>query len=99
MNSELFFNTAVCSEHERLFFLCEYALNTWKDRREEISNSGLQGKEVAAELLRLQANYAKAYSNLERHEDHCDTCRFVSKLGDRNHARISHVDLNRKRVA
>jgi hypothetical protein len=99
MNAELFGNTAVCSEYERLLFLCEYALNAWRERREEVSNSGLPGKEVAPELLRLQANYARAYAHLERHEDHCDTCRFVSKIGGRNHARVSHIALDRKRVA
>lgn len=99
MNAELFSNTAVCAEYERLLFLCEYALNAWRERREEVSDSGLRGEEVAGELLRLQASYARAYSHLERHEDHCDTCRFVSKIGGRNHARVSHIALDRKRIA
>ena len=99
MNTEHSFNTAVCDEYERLLFLCEFAMESWKNRREEISNAGLQGKEVASELLRLQADYAKAYANLQRHEDTCGICRLVSKIGGRNYSRMSNIALDRKRVA
>jgi hypothetical protein len=93
------FKPAVCNEYERLLFICEYALETWKSRRDEISNSGMQGKEVADELLRLQADYAKAYSRLERHRDNCEICRVISKIAGRNYSHVSNIALDRKHVA
>ena len=80
MNSELFFNTAVCNDYERLLKKCETALQIWDERREEICRARLSGKEVGDELLRLQADFARAYRVLRRHTDNCDLCRFVSKV-------------------
>jgi hypothetical protein len=37
-------------------------------------------KEVGGELLRLQANYAKAYARLEQHNRDCDLCQFVTRM-------------------
>jgi hypothetical protein len=99
MNSELSFKTAVCTEYERLLFVCQKTLEIWRNRREEVAHSDLHGKEAAAELLRLQADYAKAYSRLEKHEDNCELCRFVSKIGGRNYASISESALDKKRSA
>lgn len=98
MLSELSFGSAVCTEHERLRTVCQGALEKWRGRREEISASGLSGKHVADELLRLQADYAKAYSRLEKHEDNCELCRFVSKIGGRDYAGISNPSLDKKRL-
>jgi len=99
MNAEFSYKTAVCTEYERLLSVCVQSLNSWKNRREEIASSGLKGKDVGDELLRLQADYAKAYSRLEKHEDNCALCQFVSKIGGRNHASISTAILEKKRVA
>ena len=66
MGTELSYKTAVCTEYERLLFVCVKSRDSWKNRREEIANLGLKGKEVGDELLRLQADYAKAHSRLEK---------------------------------
>jgi hypothetical protein len=79
--------------------VCQDALERWRRRREEISAAGLSGKQIADELLRLQADYAKAYSRLEKHEDDCELCRFVSKIGGRDYAGISSAALDKKRLA
>jgi len=99
MNPELSFKTSVCTEYERLLNVCQKALERWKSQREECASAGLTGKKVADELLRLQADYAKAYSRLERHGDKCELCRFVSKLGGRNNASIPNGVLDKKRLA
>lgn len=99
MVQELSIKTAVCDEYERLQRTCQKALETWRNRREEISASGLSGKEIASELLRLQADYAKAYSRLDKHEASCELCRFVSKIGGRNNNAISNPALDKKRFA
>jgi hypothetical protein len=99
MYTERSFRTAVCAEHERLRTVCQDALEKWRARREEISAAGLSGKQIADELLRLQADYAKAYSRLEKHEGNCELCRFVSKIGGRDYAGISSAALDKKRLA
>lgn len=99
MGTELSFKTAVCTEHEKLLIVCQKALEIWRTRREEVSASGLSGKPIADELLRLQADYAKAYSRLEKHEDNCELCRFVSKIGGRDYSGISNAALDKRRLA
>jgi len=99
MNSEISFKTAVCTEYERLLTACQYALESWRSRREEIARSRLHGKQAGNELLRLQANYAKAYAQLEQHKENCETCSFVSKIGRRDFAAVANSVLDRKRFA
>jgi hypothetical protein len=99
MNAEFSCKTADCTEYERLLCACVQSLDSWSNRREEIANFGLGGKEAADELLRLQADYAKAYSRLEKHKDNCELCRFVSKIGRRNYASISTAIMERKHSA
>lgn len=99
MNAGISFKTAVCNEYERLLTACQNALESWRSRREEIARSHFRGKPASDELLRLQANYAKAYSQLEKHEENCETCRFVSKIGGRDFATIANNVLDRKRFA
>jgi len=39
-----------------------------------------------------QADYAKAYSRLEKHGDNCELCRFVMKIGGRSYASLSNTN-------
>jgi hypothetical protein len=98
MTSDLSFKTAICDQYEKLLVTCQKALESWKAKREEIATFGMRGKADANELLRLQADYAKAYSRLERHEDNCELCRFVSKIGGRNYASVSTAMLDKRRA-
>jgi len=99
MEGELFYKTAFCSNYERLLCVCVQSLNTWRNLREEIANSGLKSKEVGDELMRLQADYAKAYSRLEKHKDNCELCHFVSKISGRNNASVSTAVMDKKHSA
>ena len=83
------FKTAVCSDYESLLVSCQIALETWRKRREEIARLGPTRKEEGDQLLRLQADYAKKYSRLKKHQDTCELCCFVSKIGKQNFASIS----------
>jgi predicted Zn-ribbon and HTH transcriptional regulator len=84
MNAEFSFKTAVCTEYESLLIACQTALETWREGREEIAKLRSSTKEASDELLRLQANYAKAYSRLEKHPDKCELCGFVTEIGRRH---------------
>jgi outer membrane protein TolC len=92
MNAEFSFRTAVCADYESLLIACQKALETLRERREEITKLGSSRKEQADELLRLQADYAKAYSRLKKHQDNCELCRFVSEIGKTNSASISKLN-------
>jgi hypothetical protein len=99
MEGELFYKTAFCSKYERLLCVCVQSLDAWRNLREEIANSGLRSKESGDELMRLQADYAKAYSRLEKHKDDCELCRFVSKISGRNEASLSVAVIDKKNSA
>jgi hypothetical protein len=99
MEGELFYKTAFCTEYERLLCACVQSLDIWKNRREEIANSVLRKWEAGDELLRLQADYAKAYSRLEKHIDNCTLCHFVSKISGRNYASLSTAVMDKKHSA
>lgn len=80
---ELSFKTAVCTEYAQLLHECQGALERWRRRRDQVAEAHLTGNRIGDELQRLQANYAKAYSRLDRHHKQCERCRFVSKIGGR----------------
>jgi predicted secreted protein len=92
MSAEFSFETAVCTDYETLLLACQKALEAWRKRREEITGLESSSKEKADELLRLQADYAKGYSRLKKHQDTCELCRFVSEIGRRNFASISMLN-------
>jgi hypothetical protein len=99
MDGENFYKTAFCSNYERLLCVCVQSLNAWRDLREEISNSSLTSKEAGDELIRLQADYAKAYSRLEKHKDNCELCHFVSKISGHNYVSVSVAVMDKKHSA
>ena len=76
MNSTVAYKTAVCAQYEILLNECAAALEAWDERHEQIAQSGLSGKEVGDEMLRLQADYAKAYTVLRKHVSKCAICQF-----------------------
>jgi hypothetical protein len=89
MNTEregLTFKTSFCEQYEQLLLQSRNALEIWSNRQNEILQLGLHGKEVGDELIRLQANFAKAYARLQRHIRSCSLCEFVNKLAKQNTA-------------
>ena len=99
MEGELPYKTAFCPEYERLLCVCVQSLDTWKNRREEIANSVLREWEAGDELMRLQVDYAKAYSHLEKHIVNCELCHLVSKISGRNDASLSTAVTDKKHPA
>ncbi len=84
MNKQFSFETAVCTEHQRLLEESQRALETWNDRRAEFCQSHLSGKEVGGELLRLQAKYARAYTVLRNHARNCSLCQLAARIEGRD---------------
>ena len=82
MKSVLSVETAICSEHQRLVAECERALEIWNEHRALFCKCFPITKQAGDELLRLQANYARAYTVLTRHEHNCSFCKLVSRAGE-----------------
>jgi hypothetical protein len=80
MSKQLPAETIVCSEYQRLLEACVSAREIWKKHRAEIYRHRLVGKKTGDELLRLQANYARAYYVLQRHAQQCLRCRSVLRI-------------------
>jgi hypothetical protein len=99
MHSENSFRTAICTDYEKLLFACQKALEGWQRRRDEVASLGFADKVISDELLRLQAAFARAYSQLEMHDHRCQLCRFVSKIGSRSFSTTSAPAMEKKPFA
>jgi hypothetical protein len=84
MNTTVSYKTAVCAQYEILLKECEAARQNFDEQRGEIRRFHPSGKKVGDELLRLQANYAKAYTALRKHLRSCEICQFFAKNSGRN---------------
>ena len=70
-----------CPEYQLLLEKCQKALVSWQQRRSILVRASLAGRDVLAELRRLQENYVRAYAVLDGHEHSCRTCQYISKIG------------------
>jgi hypothetical protein len=71
----------VCPEYQNLLHSCQQALSVWQARRTRAERSPMAGPRVRAELKHLQDKYAQVYSQLESHEQFCQVCQYISKVG------------------
>ena len=84
MNTTVSYKTAVCAQYEILLKECEAARENFDEQREEIRTFQPRDKKFGDQLLRLQANYAKAYNALRKHVRSCEICQFFAKNSGRN---------------
>jgi hypothetical protein len=73
--------SGVCPEYQFLVEQCQEALAALQQRRTLIERASSADKSAGMELERLQANYERANTRLEDHEQTCGTCQYVSKIG------------------
>jgi hypothetical protein len=71
---------SVCPEYQRLLHFCQSALEMWQ-RKRTYAERTLAGPRVRSQLKQLQDGYARAYAALESHEQFCQTCQYISKVG------------------
>ena len=74
MSSAALTPAAVCETYDALVAECEAARQTWSERRAQIIECEVQGKETDDELRSLQAKYAKSYAALRNHLRGCQLC-------------------------
>jgi hypothetical protein len=78
------FKTSFCDKYEELLLVSKNALEVWANRREEAWQMGLRGKGLGGELVRLQADFAKSYAQLQKHTRECVMCQFVARIAEQN---------------
>ena len=85
-NSDSQVKTSVCDEYEQLLIASQRAMERWRSGSAEITQfdaASLDRKSVFDQLLRLQADYARAYERLLKHKNKCHVCQFVSRMSHR----------------
>ena len=85
-NNTMFSHSPFCSKYEELLLVCQQALESWAKRRDEARQTGLKGKELGDELIRLQADFAKSYALLRKHTHECPLCEFVANIANTDSA-------------
>jgi hypothetical protein len=90
MSRQLSVETTICTEYLRLLEASQAALEIWKETRAEVCQSRLIAKEAGDELLRLQANYARAYTMVRNHAHNCPRCQLLSRIGASDTENSSH---------
>ena len=93
---ELIIDAAICSDYERLLNESQRGLVAWRERSEEASRFGLQGKSIGDELQKLQADYATAYHRLEQHGKTCILCQFTIGLTEQETPRAVFISPRRE---
>jgi len=71
---------AACEDYEVLLKKSHAALAAWTDGRAEIRRSGRKGRFADNELRLLQANFAKAYHELQNHARDCGVCQMPTLM-------------------
>ena len=84
MSKQLSVNTSISSEYQRLLEGSQSALEIWNEHRAEFCQFRFAGREAGDELLRWQAKYARAYTELQNHERTCSLCQLASRMEARD---------------
>jgi len=96
MHSQPTFRTAICTDYEKLLFACQHALENLHHLQKHVSALPVPDLDASHQLLRVEAAYARAYAHLESHDEHCQLCRFVSKLAHRGFSSSTIAGLEKK---
>ena len=92
-------HTPVCPDYENLLQECRGALEIWQRRRAQLYRSSVNSRTMSIELEQLQGRYVKTYALLEKHEQSCQRCQYVSKIGGLDFESMSHAMLAHKAAA
>ncbi len=71
---------SVCPEYQQLLDSCQKSLAIWQQRI-HAERGLLFSAEARSELKRLQEKYKRACAQLEKHEQFCQTCQYIAKVG------------------
>lgn len=71
----------LCPDYQRLLLTCQKTLATWQQLRALTERDPFVGLRLSKELQRRKDEYARAYYVLESHEQFCQACQYVSKVG------------------
>jgi hypothetical protein len=72
---------AVCPEYQRLLYSCQSFLAAWQQQRTRAERGPMAANRHHIQLKRLQDEYSRARATLESHEQCCQTCQYIAKVG------------------
>jgi len=84
MNNQFSVEPAGCREHQLLLGEYQRALEIWNQQRAEFCQFRFVQREAGDELLRLQANFARASNVFDSHERNCSLCQRASRIEGRD---------------
>jgi len=91
--------TPVCPDYENLLQECREALEIWQRRRTQLYRDSVNSRNMSIELEHLQGTYVKTYALLEKHEQSCQRCQYVSKIGGLDFESMSRAVMAHKAAA
>jgi len=94
MNNQFSVEGAGCREHQLLLGECQRTLEIWNRQRAEFCQFRFAQREAGDELLRLQANFARASNVLANHERSCSLCQRASRIEGRDATKSSSNPLS-----
>ncbi|GAC1630477.1 MAG: hypothetical protein NVS9B14_01150 [Candidatus Acidiferrum sp.] len=80
MSHPQYVKSGICENYQTLLDECGKALMIWDGYRAKVTQSGPAGTEEGKEIFRLQAKYARAYTALQKHLEHCVLCRLIARF-------------------
>jgi len=92
-------DTPLCPDYENLLLECRGALEVWQRRRTQLYRDSVAGRNMSIELEQLQGKYLKTYALLEKHEQSCQRCQYISKIGGLDFESMSHAVMAYKAAA
>jgi len=84
-------HAAVCRDYENLLQQCRAALETWQRRRSQLYRDNVGSRSMSIELEQLQRTYVRTYALLEKHEQSCQRCQYLSKIGGLDFESMFHA--------
>ena len=99
MTTQVSPHTPLCPDYEHLLQECRGALEVWQRRRTQLYRNSINTRNMSIELEQLQGRYVKTYALLEKHEQSCQRCQYVSKIGGLDFESMSHAVMASKATA
>ena len=94
MNNQFSVEVAGCREHQLLLGECQRTLDIWNRQRVEFCQFRFVQREAGDELLRFEANFARASNVLLNHERNCSLCQRASRIEGRDAIKSSSDPLS-----
>jgi hypothetical protein len=85
----------VCTEYQRLLQSCQQSLTALQQQRTLLQRRSIHAQPLREEVSRLQFEYERAYAVLEHHQQYCQECQYIAKVGGLDFETMSEAVIRR----